>query len=487
MLETVDLSASIPKKEFKSIWDDLEIRLGQLQREMRAADIPAVIVLEGWDAAGKGRVLNNIMQALDPRGFRVYHLTLTSEEQRYPVMRRYWLRLPAAGQITVYDSSWYDEVIEAVVAGSLEDRRNRAYERIRGFERQLTDGGTPILKFFFHISQEEQKNRLVKLRKKKETAWKVGEPERRRNERYPNYIEPTETMLRETSTGAAPWTLVPATDWRFATLKVAETLAAGFENALQRAAPASDAPPTSIAARRTSALNTVDLSATISDKKYDETLSELQDEARALHHLCYEQQKSAVIVFEGWDAAGKGGAIRRLTRELDPRGYTVHPIGAPDGLEKRHHYLWRFWRALPADGHWSIFDRSWYGRVLVERVEELCAVEDWQRAYQEINEFEEQLIEQGTPVFKFWLEISADVQLERLEARQETPHKHWKVTDDDWRNRAQRDAYWNAASDMIERTSTAYAPWKIIPANDKHYARVAVLKHVTEGVRAALD
>lgn len=489
MLETVDLSASISKSDFKSVWDDLDIRLGHLQREMRAADVPTVIVLEGWDAAGKGRVLNSIMQALDPRGFRVHHFDPAgAEERRYPLMRRYWLWLPAAGQIAVYDLSWYQDAVAADVAGEFDSHgRERVYERIRTFERGLTDAGTLILKFFFHISQEEQKKRFAALRKKKETAWKVGDPERRRHKRYPEYIDATETMLRETSTGFAPWTLVPATDKRFATVKVAETLAMSFANALNHAGAATDEKPAAVPARRASALDTVDKDASLSREQYEEALPKLQNQARALQHRCYEKNVPVVCVFEGWDAAGKGGAIRRLTKELDPRGYTVHPIGAPDETEKAHHYLWRFWKLLPPAGHWAIFDRSWYGRVLVERVEGLCFTADWQRAYQEINEFEEQIVEFGAPVFKFWLQVSPEVQLERLEARQETPHKQWKVTDEDWRNRERWDAYRAAATDMVEQTSTMYAPWTIIAANDKLNARVEVLRRLTEGLRAALS
>lgn len=489
MLETVDLSASISKKKFKSVWDELEIRLGQLQRDMRAAGIPTIVVLDGWDAAGKGRVLNGIMQALDPRGFDVFHFDPAQpHEQWFPVLRRYWLRLPATGHITVYDLSWYTEVVAADVDGGLDHYgRERAYERIRSFERQLSSGGAVIFKFFFHISQDEQSNRLKKLRKKQETAWKVGDSERRRNRRYNEYIEPLETMFRETSTGDAPWTLVPATNRRFATLKVAETLAAGFENALRRkAAPLEEEVESSWPARRISPLDNVDLDLAVSAETYERLISDLQSEARALQHRCYERRVPAVCVFEGWDTAGKGGAIRRLTKQLDPRGYTVVPVGAPDGIERRHNYLWRFWKAVPPAGHLAIFDRSWYGRVLVERIEGFCSVQDWQRAFQEINEFEEQICEHGAPLFKFWLHISPEEQLSRLEARQDTPHKHWKVTDEDWRNREKWDAYHNAVSDMIERTSTPHALWTIVAANDKYHARVTVLQRVVEGLQAAL-
>ncbi len=489
MLETLNLDASIKKTEYKSVWNELEIRLGQLQREMRAAEIPTILVLEGWDAAGKGRVLNTMMQAFDPRGFEVYHMAPAApHELKFPVLRRYWLRLPPNGNISVFDLSWYQEAVTADVNGQFTGyERERAYERIRVFERQLVEGGAVILKFFFHISQEEQSRRLAKFRKNEATAHKSGDAERRRNKRYPDYLDPLETMLRESLTGHAPWTLVPATDRRFATLKVAETIAAAFENALNRSKPAEADSPRAAATRRTSALNGVDLTLTMDRDEYDKKLVPLQDRIQELQYLCFQRRRPLVCVFEGWDAAGKGGAIRRLTKQLDPRGYTVSPIAAPDGLERRHHYLWRFWKALPEAGHWSIYDRSWYGRVLVERVEGFCSVTDWQRAYHEINEFEHQIVESGAPVAKFWVHISPEVQLERLKERQATPHKHRKVTDEDWRNREKWDDYWAAASDMIERTSTTHAPWTIVEANDKLHARIKVLTRVADALTAVLD
>jgi len=329
-----------------------------------------LIVFEGWDAAGKGTVLSRLLQPLDPRGFKVYTIKPPTEEERfYPPMWRFWGNLPPDGTIGIYDRSWYRQVLEEYVeSGRDKAPVDAAYERIRVFERQLTDNGAIVVKFFLHISKKEQAKRFKKLEADLAFAWRVGDAERRQHRCYDEYAQAVEDMVRETSTPNAPWTLVPATDERFARVKVAETLAAALVNPLAARPPARiNVPPD--APRRTSPLDRVDLTETASAEDYGAALAELQAELRRLQHLCYKERRPVAIVYEGWDAAGKGGNIRRLVRDLDPRGYEVVPFAAPEGDEKRHHYLWRFWRALPKAGHLTVFDRSWYGRVLVERVE----------------------------------------------------------------------------------------------------------------------
>lgn len=487
MLETVDLAANLSKDEYKEAHKRLELNLAQLQRDLRTARIPVMVVFEGWDAAGKGSALGRLVQPLDPRGFKVHTiLPPTDEERLYPPMRRFWCRLPAYGAIGIFDRSWYRQVLdERVQNGSEAHAWQLAFEQIRVFERQFTDDGGIIVKFFLHISKKEQKKRFKELKADPAFAWKVGKAERRRHKRYNDYAAAIEDMLRETSTAYAPWTVVPATDHRFADVRIAETLLTAFEQALASRKDAKaqtlDAPP-----RRTSPLERVDLAATITAEDYSKQLAELQGSLRRLQHLCYLERVPVVMVYEGWDASGKGGNIRRLTRELDPRGYEVVPVGAPEGDEKSHHYLWRFWRALPKGGHFTVFDRSWYGRVMVERVEGFARPDEWSRAYREINEFESQLVESGAVMLKFWIHISKEEQLARFEARQNTPHKNWKITDEDWRNRKRWDEYWNAVSDMIERTSTAHAPWTIVEGNDKHHARIKALRTAVERVEAVL-
>jgi AMP-polyphosphate phosphotransferase len=488
MLETVDLKAKLGKAEYKEALEALDLRLAELQRALRDAGIPAMIVFEGWDAAGKGSVLGRLLQPLDPRGFMVHATTPPTEQERmFPAMRRFWLRTPSTGAIAIYDQSWYGQVLDERVDEKLDEHAcQAAYERIRVFERQAVDNGAVIVKFFLHISKKEQAKRFKKISAEKAYAWKVGKSERRRHKRYGEYSDAIEDMLRETSTPGAPWTLVPATDKRFAGVKVAETLVAAFEQALAAAAPAKPKRKRRAAKRRTSPLDRVDLDSTLSIEDYKKVLPKLQAEVRRLQHLCYVKRRPVILAYEGWDAAGKGGNIRRLAREMDPRGYEVRTVAAPEGEEKHHHYLWRFWRALPKAGHWTIFDRTWYGRVLVERLEGFATEEEWGRAYREINEFESDLVEYGAVVFKFWVHISKEEQLARFKLREKTPHKKWKITEEDWRNREKWDDYWRAVSDMIEGTSTARAPWTIIEGNDKRFARVRVLKTVVQRLKKAL-
>lgn len=488
MLETVDLDAKLTKEEYKSALEVLDLQLPALQRGLHTAGVPVLIVFEGWEAAGKGTVLSRLLQALDPRGFKVHAIASPTEQDRFwPPMWRFWKLLPADGTIGIFDRSWYLQVLEEYVEhGRDESAVQSAYERIRAFERQLTDGGAVIVKFFLHISKKEQAKRFKKLEEDPAFAWRVGDAERRQHKHYDEYAQAVEDMLRETSTPNAPWTLVPATDERFARVKVAETLAAALANPMA-VRPTSPIEEPQSAPRRTSPLDRVDASITVSEETYEEELPRLQEELRRLQHLCYKQRKPVVIVYEGWDAGGKGGNIRRLVRELDPRGYEVIPFAAPQGDEKTHHYLWRFWRALPKAGHFAIFDRSWYGRVLVERIEGFATYPEWARAYREINEFESDLVDYGTVIIKFWLHVTKEEQLTRFEARQNTPEKRWKITDEDWRNREKWDLYWQAVSDMVERTSTVRAPWTVVEGNDKRHARIKTLRTAVKRIGAALE
>ncbi len=487
MLEQVDLDARLSREPYRERMEELDQRLARLQRELRDAGVPVLVVFEGWDAAGKGSVLSRIIKPFDPRGYKVHNITPPTEEDRMrPPMWRYWNRLPQQGFIAIYNHSWHRQILEERIEEGLSGLAlEYAYERIRCFERTLADDGAVIVKFFLHISKKEQAKRFRKLRGDPAFAWKVGKTERRRHKQYEVYYGAAEDMFRETSRTKTPWTIVAATDERWATVQIAETLAEAFESALARKRAGRDTEP-DLAARTLEPLETVDLSHSLTRDEYDKTLPKLQDELRRLQHLCYIRRIPAVIVYEGWDAAGKGGNIRRLIRELDPRGYEVIPIAAPTGDEKTHHYLWRFWRALPKAGHFTLFDRSWYGRVLVERVEGFAKLSDWMRAYSEINEFEQQLVEYGCVVTKFWLHVSKEEQLRRFEARQNDPAKQWKITEEDWRNRAKWDQYWEAVSDMIDRTSTAHAPWTIIEGNDKLHARIQALQTLTARIQKAI-
>lgn len=347
-----------------------------------------------------------------------------------------------------------------------------------------------LIKFFLVISQKEQKKRLKKLAASKETAWRVTEGDRRRCEHYDEYFRLTEEALQKTDRDNAPWTIIESENREYAAAKVMSTVVKRLEAAIadadRRAALPKESVEESAAiypdAFRASALAGVDLSKSLTKEQYQKQLKELQAKLSHLHNEVYRRRIPVVLAFEGWDAGGKGGAIKRLTQALDPRGYAVQPVSAPNDLEKSHHYLWRFWTNMPKAGHFTIFDRSWYGRVMVERIEGFCSGEEWRRAYTEINNMEESWTNSGCIVLKFWMHIDKDEQERRFKERQENPDKQWKITEEDWRNRAKWDQYEVAVDEMLVRTSTTYAPWIIVEANSKYYARIKVLKTVVGAI-----
>ncbi|MGQ9574012.1 MAG: hypothetical protein ACUVUC_01715 [Thermoguttaceae bacterium] len=494
MLELVDLKKKIPRQAFERLFPELEMALARCQREARQAGVPVVIVFEGWDAAGKGTIINQLALALDPRGFKVHPIVApTQAEQARPWMWRFWNLLPPAGEVAIFDRSWYGRVLRDRVEKRVPNAQwRRAYEQIEQFERQLTDSGVVLVKLWLHISRAEQRRRFKRIQKDPATAWRVGKPERRQHRQYKEWVLAVEEMLQRTDRPSAPWTVVEATQQRYAGVKVFETILRAVQGELQRRAQAPSPerfpmpePPARLPGERT-VLDRVDLSLSLGRKEYQAQLRALQERLFRLEHRLYTARIPAVIVYEGWDAAGKGGNIRRLTQGLDPRGYEVIPVGPPTAEELARPYLWRFWRRLPKAGHIAIFDRSWYGRVLVERVEGLCTEAEWRRAFTEINELERQLVDFGTVLVKFWLQIDPAEQLRRFQARQQTPHKQWKITEEDWRNRAKWAQYEAAVVEMLQRTSTTYAPWTVLEANCKLYARVKALRTVAEALQQAV-
>ena len=360
-------------------------------------------------------------------------------------------------------------------------------EEISSFEKQLTDGGTLVMKFFLDISEREQKKRFHKLMEKKATSWRVSDKDLDRNKHFQDYLEMADEMLTKTDSDYAPWTIVEAEDDRYATVKILSTVAAAFEDRYKKEKE-SKKKEREVDGRfdkselNDSVLKKVDLSKKMEEKAYEKRLDELQKKLRLLHGKLYAKRIPVVLAFEGWDAGGKGGAIKRLTNALDPRGYTVNPTSSPNDIERAHHYLWRFWTKMPKDGHIAIFDRTWYGRVMVERIEGFCTTQDWQRAYKEINQMEQQLVNHGAVVLKFWLHIDKEEQAHRFQDRQDNPEKSWKITDEDWRNREKWDLYEKAVDEMLVRTSTADAPWIIVEGNDKLYARIKVLETVVNAL-----
>lgn len=499
MLEKIDLSRTVKKEVYKQGLKEKSAELGLLQRSLKAAGVPVIILFEGLDAAGKGTQINRLIQALDPRGFDVYAGSKpTEEELMRPFLWRFWTLTPEKGRIAVFDRSWYRKVlIDRFDKVTKKKELPEAYQDIKSFEKQLSDDGTVIIKLFLYISREEQKKRFKKLEDSKETAWRVSERDWQRNREYDRYLQINEEMLEKTDAEYAPWTIIEATDKDYAALKilncVTDRLAEELEQITAKKNVAAS-PETSVdgeASRdgkryKNGVLSGMDLSKRLPREEYKEKLDKLQKRLEFLHSEIYRLRIPVVLGFEGWDAGGKGGAIKRLTSHLDPRGYQVCPTASPNDIEKKHHYLWRFWNHVPKAGHIAIFDRTWYGRVMVERIEGFCTEEEWKRAYQEINEMEAHMANAGAVILKFWMQIDKDEQERRFKERMEIPEKQWKITDEDWRNREKWDQYEVAVNEMLVRTSTTYAPWIVVEGNDKLYARVKVLQTVVDALEAKI-
>ena len=489
MLEKIDLSKKVDKKTYRRVMDEAEEKLGLLQRECKDAGIPVILVFEGMGAAGKGVQINRLIQALDPRGFDVYACDRpTEDEQMRPFLWRYWTKTPAKGRIAVFDRSWYRSVqVDRFDGLTPEDKLGDAYQDILSFEKQLCDDGTVIMKFFLYIDKDEQKKRFKKLEGSKETSWRVTDEDWNRNKDFGRYLKMNEEMLEKTDTDYAPWVIIEAVDKDYAALKIVSSVMDRLEYELEHRRPEDEKTAQRQEAKtrerfKNGVLSGIDLSKSLTEEEYKTRLKKLQKRLAELHSELYRLRIPVVIGFEGWDAGGKGGAIKRLTSNLDPRGYRVNPTAAPNDIEKVHHYLWRFWNNVPKAGHIAIFDRTWYGRVMVERIEEFCSEAQWRRAYQEINEMESHMANAGAVVLKFWLHIDKDEQERRFRERQANPAKQWKITDEDWRNREKWDQYEEAVNEMLIRTSTTYAPWIVVEGNDKRYARVKVLQTVVDAL-----
>lgn len=491
MLEKIDLSKTMDKKEYKKRMEVLEPKLARLQRELKSCNVPVMIVFEGFGGAGKGTQINHLIEPMDPRGFTVYSTQAeTQEEQYHPFLWRFWNKTPEKGRIAIFDRSWYGKLLveryekkthKKDIPGVLED--------IENFEKQLTDDGTLLIKFFLAISEKEQGKRFDKLLSKEETSWRVSKADKDRNKHYEEYARMADEMLTRTDTEYAPWTIIEAHDERYAAVKILTTVVEAFEERYEKEQITQ---PRQIDGKfgqndlKESVLKKVDLSKRLDRETYEKKLDELQKKLTLLHSEIYAKRIPVVLAFEGWDAGGKGGAIKRLTRALDPRGYTVNPTSSPNDIERAHHYLWRFWTKMPKDGHIAIFDRTWYGRVMVERIEGFCTTQEWQRAFKEMNQMEQQLVNHGAIVIKFWMHIDKEEQERRFKERQENLDKQWKITDEDWRNREKWELYEQAVDEMMVRTSTVNAPWVIVEGNDKLYARIKVLETVVDALEKRL-
>ncbi|MFA5939856.1 MAG: polyphosphate:AMP phosphotransferase [Sinimarinibacterium sp.] len=493
MFETAELGHKLSKSQYRRIEPGLRADLLDAQYDLlKNARFPVIILISGVRGAGKGETVNLLNEWMDPRHIHTHAFdNPTDEERERPDMWRFWRALPPKGRIGMLFGSWYTApIIDRVFKRSGAKDLTRAIEEINHFERMLADEGALILKFWFHLSRKQQEKRLEVLQSDADTRWRVTDRDWDFLKRYDRFYKLSEETLLQTSSAHAPWLVVEGSDPEYRAVAVGRALLDAMRKRLRnvdRRAPKTLAAPIVQAPDHLHILQRMKLDQKLDKKVYARKLDKLQRQlALATRHKRF-RERTVVCVFEGMDAAGKGGAIRRITAALDARLYHTIPVAAPSDEERAQPYLWRFWRHLPRKGRFTLYDRSWYGRVLVERVEGFCAETDWLRAYSEINDFEEQLTRSGAVVGKFWLQISKAEQLRRFKRREKTRFKRFKITAEDWRNREKWDAYQSAAADMIERTSTPQAPWTLIESNDKYHARIKVLATLTDAIENALD
>jgi len=492
MLESAEVGHRIPKQQYEREEPKLrEALLGAQWKLSRSGKGPVLLIISGVEGGGRGETANKLTEWMDPRHIRVVAFGPgTGDELVRPLPWRYWRALPPKGRVGIFMNAWYNEALVAHITGkSSKERLELQLESIRHHERMLVEEGMVLLKFWIHLSKKDQKHRLERLEKDPRTSWRVTRRDWEAWRLYSKSHELWEYVLRESSSGEAPWCVVEGTDDHYRSLTVGRILLDAMHGAVteKRRSTARTITPTAPSViDNVRLIRELDLSKTLPANAYKRDLDKYQGELAQLARRKRFAERSLVLVFEGVDAAGKGGAIRRVTAALDARQYVTVPVAAPNDEELAHPYLWRFWRHVPPFGGITIFDRSWYGRVLVERVEGYAAVADWMRAYDEINQFEEQLTDGGAVVVKFWLQISKAEQLRRFRAREKVAFKQFKITPDDWRNRKKWDAYEKAVCDMVDRTSTEIAPWTLVEAEDKKYARVKVLKTIARRLEAAL-
>ena len=489
MLENWNKPQRPEDSEIEERLDAARGKLTALQMQIKEHGLPVLVLFEGWGTAGKGSVLGKVIKNIDPRFFKVATMDVpTEEERRKPFLYRYFVKIPEKGKFVFLDSGWMDEIVkECLHDNPGEKEYKKKIESVKRFERQLTDNGYLVLKFFFQISQKEQKKRIDVLKEDKNTKWRVSENDDWQNKHYDKCLHVFDRYLNDTNAPADPWYLIDAKNKKWAELQVLETMISGIETALKNSNLAVPLLQSVFPLEKIPRLSEIPLDKEIEEEEYRKELKELQEKLSRLHNKLYRQKIPVIIAYEGWDAAGKGGNIKRITGALDPRGFEVHPIASPEPHEKARHYLWRFWNRLPKTGHIAIFDRTWYGRVMVERLEGFCNENEWQRAYNEINEFEKELSDWGAVIIKFWVQIDKDTQLARFTDRQNTPEKQWKITDEDWRNREKWDLYEVAVDEMLQKTNTTYAPWHVLESNDKKYARIKALKIVIHAIEKALE
>lgn len=478
----------LSQDEMKKILKDTRQKLAQQQQLIKEKKLPVIVLVEGWGASGKGTLISYLIRDLDPRFFQVVPMKMpTKEERRRPFLCRHMEHIPESGKFVFMDSGWMEETVFDVVDGKCTKKElKQRLSDINVFERQLVDNGYLVLKIFVDVSKEAQNARLQNLLEHKDTSWRVCKRDLDQQEHRSKYEKAFGTFIKATNSQKAPWHVIDSSEKALVELQVCHLLVDGIEEAIKRNEIPVEIPENPFPLVQMPKLADVPLDKSLTRAEYEQQLKAAQKKLKRLHNRIYKKGIPVVIAYEGWDAAGKGGNIKRLTSALDARGFVVNPIASPDVHEKNRHFLWRFWTKLPKTGHVAIFDRTWYGRVMVERLEGFCSENDWQRAYNEINEFERNLTDWGAVVVKFWIHIDKDTQLERFNEREAVPEKRWKITDEDWRNREKWDQYEVAVDEMIAKTSTQTAPWHIIQSKDKMYARVQALNVVIDAIEAKM-
>ncbi len=492
MLESAEVGHRIAKATYAR--EETRLREALLDGQYEIGEArrgPILVVISGLEGGGRGETANKLNEWMDPRFIRTHAFGPGApEEEARPLAWRYWRALPPRGRIGIFMNAWYRQLVNAHVRREVSDAQFDArLQEVRQYEQMLTDEGIVLLKFWIHLSRDAQKRRLHELESNPKTRWRVTAVDKAALRHYNKYHDKWEQMLRETSIGPAPWYVVEGADSNYRNLTVGKIVQEAMVkiNAGAKPAPRTVVAPAPSVIGNVALIRRLDLTQKLDEKSYDRELPKWQAKLARLTQRKRFRDRAMILAFEGSDAAGKGGAIRRVATSLDARQYVIVPIAAPSEEELAHPFLWRFWQQIPARGGITLFDRTWYGRVLVERVEGYCGVPDWMRAYDEINQFEEQLVRAGTIVCKFWLQISKEEQLKRFAERQKTAFKRFKITKDDWRNRKKWAAYEQAVADMVDRTSTELAPWTLVEAEDKYFARVKIVKTIVRQLERALD
>jgi polyphosphate kinase 2 (PPK2 family) len=429
------------EKDFK----ELEYQFSSVQKLAKEFRLPVLILFEyTTDKRKIKEIINQYIVPLDARGYKFHYTTKKILKQiKKPKWYFYWSNIPSVDRFAIWDKSWYS-------------LKSYKLKEIRYFEEQLSH---QILFIKFYLFQDKLSRKEQSIIRKTNFSFSFW-----------NLISINQKTKKEILSELYKIT-IQAIHHKINEIKSKQLI---YDSKINLD-------------KQNTILQKINLNKSLTEKEYIENLDYLQNKLKKLHNKLIKKNIPLIILLEGWDAAGKGGTIKRIVKELNPRFYNVIPISAPNDLEKKFPYLWRFWKSLPDKGNLTIFDRSWYGRVLVERIEGFCTAEEWQNAYEEINYFEKQLIEWGAIILKFWLHIDKETQLERFKERENNPFKKWKITEEDWRNREKWDYYEIAFDDLYQKTNTDYAPWHIIEFNYKWYGRIKVLKTIVNTIEKRID